>query len=67
MSGHRTPEVTTFTEAVVQQPALAWLEGAGWQIRNGAEIALGVPAGLTKPDESVGGSRKFARYLPFSS
>jgi ATP-dependent DNA helicase RecG len=28
-------------------------------------IAATIEAGLIKPDESVGGSRKFARYLPF--
>ena len=28
-------------------------------------IALTIEAGLIKPDERVGGSRKFARYLPF--
>ncbi len=28
-------------------------------------IAATIDAGLIKPDESVGGSRKFARYLPF--
>lgn len=28
-------------------------------------IAATVEAGLIKPDEKVGGSRKFARYLPF--
>ncbi len=33
-----------FTESVVEEAALAWLEGAGWQIRNGAEIAPGEPA-----------------------
>jgi len=33
-----------FTESVVEQAALAWLESAGWQIRNGAEIAPGEPA-----------------------
>jgi type I restriction enzyme R subunit len=31
-------------ESVVEQAALAWLESAGWQIRNGAEIAPGEPA-----------------------
>jgi len=30
-----------FTESVVEQAALAWLEGAGWSVRNGAEIAPG--------------------------
>ena len=33
-----------FSESVVEQAALAWLEGTGWQIRNGAEIAPGEPA-----------------------
>ena len=28
-------------------------------------IAETIEAGLIKPDASVGGSRKFARYLPF--
>jgi hypothetical protein len=28
-------------------------------------IAATIVAGLIKTDESVGGSRKFARYLPF--
>jgi type I restriction enzyme R subunit len=36
--------VHAFTESVVEQAALAWLESAGWQIRNGAEIAPGEPA-----------------------
>ena len=30
-----------FTETVVEQAALAWLESAGWTVRNGAEIAPG--------------------------
>jgi len=33
--------------------------------RNTQVIAAIIEAGLIKPDESVGGSRKFARYLPF--
>jgi predicted HTH transcriptional regulator len=28
-------------------------------------IAATIEAGLIKPDEKVGGSRKYARYLPF--
>jgi type I restriction enzyme R subunit len=32
------------TESVVEQAALAWLESAGWVVRNGAEIAPGEPA-----------------------
>jgi len=34
----------TFTESVVEEAALAWLKNAGWQVRNGAEIAPGEPA-----------------------
>lgn len=33
-----------FTESVVEQAALAWLESLGWQVRNGAAIAPGEPA-----------------------
>lgn len=36
--------MSTFTESVVEEAALAWLEGAGWQVRNGAAIAPGEPA-----------------------
>ncbi|MBI1849038.1 MAG: type I restriction endonuclease subunit R [Planctomycetes bacterium] len=36
--------MTAFTESVVEQAALAWLESIGWQVRNGAEIAPGEPA-----------------------
>lgn len=32
-----------FTDSLVEEAALAWLEGAGWQVRNGAEIAPGEP------------------------
>jgi type I restriction enzyme, R subunit len=34
-----------FTESVIEQAALAWLESTGWTVRNGAEIAPGEPAG----------------------
>lgn len=30
--------------SVVEQAALAWLESAGWSVRNGADIAPGEPA-----------------------
>ncbi|MGD9598669.1 MAG: type I restriction endonuclease subunit R, partial [Steroidobacteraceae bacterium] len=36
--------MSTFTESDVEEAALAWLEGAGWQVRNGAAIAPGEPA-----------------------
>ncbi|MDH3210485.1 MAG: HsdR family type I site-specific deoxyribonuclease, partial [Burkholderiaceae bacterium] len=35
--------MTAFSESVVEQAALAWLESAGWQVRSGAEIAPGEP------------------------
>lgn len=33
-----------FTESVVEQAALAWLESTGWSVKNGAGIAPGEPA-----------------------
>ena len=33
--------MTTFTEAVVEEAALAWLESLGWAVRHGLEIAPG--------------------------
>ena len=33
-----------FTESIVEQAALAWLENTGWSVKNGAEIASGEPA-----------------------
>jgi type I restriction enzyme, R subunit len=39
-----SPALSAFNESTVEQAALAWLESAGWQTRNGAEIAPGEPA-----------------------
>jgi type I restriction enzyme, R subunit len=36
--------VSGFTESVVEQAALSNQASAGWQVRNGAEIAPGEPA-----------------------
>jgi len=33
--------MSAFTESVVEQATLAWLESIGWVVRNGAEIAPG--------------------------
>ncbi|MBN8452789.1 type I restriction endonuclease subunit R [Accumulibacter sp.] len=33
-----------FTESIVEQAALAWLESVGWRVRSGAGIAPGEPA-----------------------
>jgi len=32
-----------FTESVVEEAALAWLESLGWSIRLGLEVAPGEP------------------------
>jgi type I restriction enzyme R subunit len=34
----------SFTESVVEQAALAWLEGIGWQVAHGPDIAPDMPA-----------------------
>lgn len=31
----------TFTESIIEQAVLAWLESVAWQVRDGAEIAPG--------------------------
>ncbi len=36
-------QVTTLTEADVEQAALAWLEGLGWRVAHGPDIAPGAP------------------------
>jgi type I restriction enzyme, R subunit len=36
--------VTPFSESVVEEAALAWLESTGWRIKYGADIAPGEPA-----------------------
>jgi type I restriction enzyme R subunit len=36
--------VSGFTESIVEQAALAWLESVGWRVRSGAGIAPGEPA-----------------------
>ena len=33
-----------FSEGVVEEAAIAWLENAGWRVRNGAQIDPGEPA-----------------------
>jgi hypothetical protein len=33
-----------FTDSDVEQAALAWLEGVGWQVAHGPDIAPDVPA-----------------------
>jgi len=33
----------TFTESIVEDAALAWLEALGYQVRHGPDIAFGQP------------------------
>ena len=35
--------MTTITEAEVEQAALSWLEGVGWQVAHGPDIAPDTP------------------------
>jgi len=35
--------MSAFTESVVEQAALAWIESTGWSVRNGAAIAATPP------------------------
>ena len=35
--------MNAFTESVVEEAALAWLESVGWQVQNGDGIAAGEP------------------------
>jgi len=43
--------VTNFTESVVEDAALAWLEGLGYAVLHGPEIAVGMP-GAERSDPS---------------
>ena len=45
--------MTAFTESVVEQAALAWLESIGWTVRHGAEIAPGELAAERADDSQV--------------
>ena len=36
-------QMTTITEAVVEEAALAWLRGLGWRVAHGPDIAPGTP------------------------
>ena len=40
----RSAPVTTITEAVVEEAALDWLAGLGWQVGYGSDIVLNTPA-----------------------
>ena len=42
----------SFTESVVEEAVLARLEGAGWSVKNDADIAPGEPAAETLEDVS---------------
>jgi len=36
--------MTAFTESVVEEAALGWLENAGWRVAHGPDIAPDMPA-----------------------
>jgi type I restriction enzyme R subunit len=44
--------VSGFSESVVEQAALAWLEAIGWQVRNAVEIAPGEPVAELRGPEA---------------
>ncbi len=41
-----------FTESIVEQAALAWLESLGWRVTHGLEIAPGEP-GAERPEDGL--------------
>jgi hypothetical protein len=43
--------IGTFTESTVEQVALAWLEGTGWQVAHGPGVAPDMAAGHRLVDE----------------
>ena len=64
--------MTAFTESVVEQAALAWLESAGWRIAHGPDIAPDMPAAelarrLAEPRrfiQVVAGARQVGKTTP---
>jgi len=42
-----------FTESVVEQAALAWLERIGWHVAHGPDIAPDMPAAERRDDGDV--------------
>ena len=45
MVDHRRSDLTTITEADVEQAGLAWLAGIDWRIAHGPDIASGAEQG----------------------
>jgi len=57
--------VPQFTESIVEQAALAWLESLGWSVRDGLEIARGEPeAERTDDAQAVLEARRTPNLLP---
>src|SRR6266702_4487063 len=47
-----------FTESIVEEAALAWLEALGYAVLHGPDIAVGMPgAEYRRADGSIGGSQ----------
>lgn len=53
------------SEAQLETALLTQLAELGFACASDEIIAATIEAGLVKSDESMGKSRKFARYLPF--
>ena len=47
------PGITAFTESVIEEAALAWLENAGWRVARGPDIALDVSAAGRRDESEV--------------
>ena len=43
-----------FTESIVEDAALAWLEGLGWTVKHGPEIAPDTPGAERRDYAQVG-------------
>jgi hypothetical protein len=52
-----------FSEIVIEQAALAWLEGLGYEILSGPEIATGVNAGFLEDRATASEQKLFANSV----
>jgi type I restriction enzyme R subunit len=56
--------MTAFTESVVEEAALAWLEGTGWQVAHGPDIAPDMAAAERADYGEVVLARRLRDALP---
>ena len=45
--------MTAFTESVVEDAALAWLESVGWRVAHGPDIAPDMPAAERRDEGEI--------------